>query len=118
MATLNESITLYRNDVLDNTKTLVRTGASAIKFFMVNNPNAAQEIFLQVHDAAATGDVTLGTTVPTLPIKVPAAGFVVLGTERNPLPVPFLNGIVIAATTAEKNAVAPGTPVSVLLSVE
>lgn len=108
----NTDTDLYRNNAVTNTKILIRAGTCSIKGWIVNNPNAA-ESFLQIHDAATTGDVTLGTTVPVLPIKVGANGSVVI-TEHD-YQIPFSLGMVIAATTTEGGSSAPVTPVSVLI---
>lgn len=103
----------YRNASLTNALTLVRTGQCNIYGWIINNPNAS-EAFVQVFDAAAVVDVTLGVTTCTLPLKVGAGSAVVL---RDGLStgITFSNGIVIAATTTEAGAVAPATALSMVL---
>ena len=102
----------YRNNALTNTKILVRSGPATLSGFTVNNPNGS-EIFIQMFDAAATGDVTLGSTVCDEPIKVAANGSVAVFQKG---PISFFDlGLVIAATTTEGGSTAPASAVSVTL---
>jgi len=88
------------------TNTVVSIKASAGQFggYMFNNPNAAT-MYIQIFNVAS-GSVTLGTTVPTYVIPIPAAA------SAN---VEFANGIAhstaisAAVTTAATNATAPTT---------
>ena len=82
----------------DDPKVLVATGQRLLYGWMVQGTNAAVG-YVQVFDAAAIADVTLGTTVPDL----------VITTESNAIgagsalslykPIKFAKGIVIASTT-------------------
>lgn len=54
----------------DNTAQAVKTTAGRIHALEVSNPNAV-DAYLQLFNAAA-GDVTVGTTTPTLSLFVPA----------------------------------------------
>lgn len=61
--------------------------------------------WIQIFDAAATGDVTLGTTAPDMSIPVAASG----GTREITFPeegVTFNAGIVVAATKGASNSTA------------
>lgn len=58
----------------------------------------AADSYLQLFDAAAVTDVTVGTTVPTLVVTTDPSD----STRENPLPthgLVFVNGIVAASTT-------------------
>lgn len=103
----------YRNNALTNTKILVQAGARAIAGWIVNNPNAT-EAFVQMFNKAATGDVTLGTTVCDIPIKVGANSSVVIKADTVPLDQ-FELGLVIAATTTEGGSAAPVSALSIVL---
>jgi len=103
----------YRNAALTNTSILVRSGPCEIFGWTVNNPNTS-EIFVQLHDARALLDITLGTTICDLPLKVPAQSTVMIVPNENTYWF-FTKGLVVAATTTENGASAPGLPVSVVI---
>ena len=87
------------NDDADATKVLLRAGDTLINSIDMHNVTAA-DAFLQLFDAAATGDVTLGTTVPNYVIPNTANG----GVGRSfPVPLFFTLGVVYASTTATGN---------------
>lgn len=70
----------------------------------VDNPNAT-DVYLQLFDVAA-GSVVLGTTTPTLSLKIPPAG------GRDPVyPIPFRFGTAIsyAITTTATGSTAPAS---------
>ncbi len=112
MSSTTNQETRYRNVALTNGKLLVRSGPTDIYGWVVNNPNAS-EVFVQVFDAASTGDVALGTTICDLPIKVGPSAAVVFK-EKDPQ-FSFSLGCAIAATTTEGGSTAPGTAVSIVL---
>lgn len=110
---INTETDKYRNNAVSNTKILVRSGPLSIKGIVVNNADASVA-FLQLHDAAATDDVTLGTTVPTLGVKIAASSSKeIIFDDSNKLPLSL--GLVIAATTTEVGSTATTTPLSVLI---
>lgn len=90
----------------DGTRQLVKTGLSDLEYLSVDNNDAAVR-YLQIFDAAAISEVTLGTTDPTQSFKIAASAT----RELNPVrPWRFQRGIVIAVTTLRKGAVAVTTP--------
>ena len=90
---------------LSTTLTRIAATGSNLSGYNISNPNAAT-VYVQIFDAAATGDVTLGSTTPNLSIAVPAFGV----TDALPSSgVAFQNGIVIAATTTATGSSAPST---------
>lgn len=70
-------------------------GARVLTDYFVENPHASAKAFLQIFDAAAPTDVTLGTTVPKWSIPLAAGKAANLAN----LAIGFANGIVIAGTT-------------------
>lgn len=108
---LNQRWAAYRNAALSNTPILVRSGPTDVYGYTINNPNAAEEFFL-MFDAADVSDITLGTTVPSEPIKLPISGAIVETPHEQPI-ASFSRGLVIAATTTEDGNTAPGSAISV-----
>lgn len=101
---------------LTNTTVLVRTGPTNIYGWVITNPNAVAE-FVQLFNAAATADVTLGTTVATNVLEVPASGQVVMEMDRVPWRY-YDKGFVIAATTTATGSSAPSSALPVEVSIE
>lgn len=97
-----QALANHHADALDDTKVLVKAGQTLVYGWHIKNDNAAQQ-YLQIFDAAAIADVTLGTTKPDLSIGVE-------GNDQSPLilpmPIPFALGIVIAGTTDNENSAA------------
>lgn len=98
---------LYCNTAVSNSAVLVMSTGGQLAFLNLFNP-AAATTYLQVFDAKATANVTVGTTTPTLVFG--------LTTLANDTPVildgdglQFGNGIVIAATTTATGNTAPAT---------
>lgn len=91
---------------------LVANAPRILRGYYLSNTDAAFA-YLQLFDADNAGAVTLGVTPPDLSFGIPpgAAANVLsdAGLKR------FLKGVVIAATTARANAVAPGVPMDVNL---
>lgn len=90
------------------TKQLAAAGKRNLFRFTVYNPTNVV-VFLKVYDAAATGDVTVGTTAVKFTIPVPAQG---VASEHGDVPMhKFENGIVIAPTTeqADSGTTAPSS---------
>lgn len=110
----SRNVLSYRNLSLTNTLIGVKEGASRIYGWIVNNENAS-EVFVQFHDAATTGDVTLGSDTPDLAVKVANDGTDKMMPSSKDAYVDFDNGLVIAATTEEANSTAPATAVSVTI---
>jgi len=78
----------------------IATHPTVLTMFEASNIDST-DAFVQVFDASAAGDVTLGTTAPKASFFVPAGD----GTKRGareilfPSPMQFSIGIVAAATT-------------------
>lgn len=108
MAQLTPSLPYFKSD-LTNTKTLVRAGSLRLTTMEVQNINTS-DIFVQMFNAAAVADVTLGTTAPTQSYCIPASD----GVNRS-LSVKdwgdrglhFNKGLVIVATTTVGGSTAP-----------
>jgi hypothetical protein len=85
---------------------LVRNFPSTLRGWYLFNPNGVQ-VYLQFHDKADAGDLTLGTSLPFFSLGIPP------GSGANALQdrvADFLNGIVIACTTTRAGNVAPAVP--------
>ena len=85
----------YYNGSVNGTKVVVTAAPTLIQSISVLNATSA-EAYLQIFDKV-TGDVTVGTTAPTLVFGV--------GAEGNPhflfpKPIYFKTGLVIASATA------------------
>jgi hypothetical protein len=78
------------------TVVLVKAGQCKITGYHLLN-NTAAVAFLQVFDAAAAADVTLGTTVAVLSLGLPASGGAV--SALGEMGYQFTKGIVVAGTT-------------------
>jgi hypothetical protein len=92
---------------LTTTVQVVKTGLSVVTGWMIYNPNATIA-YVQLFDLATT--VTLGTTVPTLSLPIPA------GASANLLDgagIAFDNGIQVACTTTATGSTAPSTGLDV-----
>ena len=101
----------YCEKAADETKFLVKASPLKVCSLVASNPHSAAT-FLQMFDAAAIADVTLGTTLPLRSIALPAGGSVVL--ERPCLEVQ--KGLVVAITSGQFNGTAPGADGTIGLS--
>jgi hypothetical protein len=88
---------------------LVATGPRLLLTIHIHN-NTDAVAFVQVFDAAATTDVTLNTTVPTLSFGVAASGVANYEFSRG---ANFPLGIVIASTTTATGATGASTNVGI-----
>lgn len=86
---------VYANYDIDEQKYLVKTGPGIIYGYHLFNDSAGS-IFVKVYDAAATGNVTVGTTTPKMVLGLPAGSGACVYLEKG---VRFRLGIVLAATT-------------------
>lgn len=91
--------------------TLTQIDAAGIKALLGGNifNGSAATAYLQMFDAAAVGNVTLGTTAPDLSIGIPTGQqvpIIVIGDG-----ILFRLGIVIAFTTTRGGAVAPASSI-------
>lgn len=87
------------------TAQLVYKGSGKFGGYFIYNPNSSVA-YVQVYDAAAVADVTVGTTPPILRFGIPATAGANLELKRGRN---ITNGIVIAATTTPTGSSAPST---------
>lgn len=80
-------------------KTLIVSGSANVSFQIFNND--ASKRYVQMFNAAATDDVTLGTTTPQNVMVLPASGG---NTWDSTWRSYFEKGCVIAVTTARGNS--------------
>jgi hypothetical protein len=85
-------------------KTLIVAGVPNLMDFQIYNPNASVA-YVQVFNAATTGAVTLGSTVPMRVIPILASSLLVQS-ELNWI---ASAGLVVAATTTATGSTAVGT---------
>lgn len=100
---------------LTNTVKLYRQGRFNLSYLDVSNPNTVSA-FLQIFDAAAIADVTLGTTPPLFSIPIPkGASATDVGQKAIPLGFApqFINGLCMAATTTPTGSTALGAAIGV-----
>lgn len=94
-------------------KVLVSATPAFISSWFLSNKHATDVGYLQIFDAAGTGDVTLGTTVPKHEIDLKAGQ----RASESGLSLKFDLGVVIAVTTTSHGATATGTGWGVNLGI-
>lgn len=100
--------TPYRNAALSNTKQVVKAAPGKVWWYNIFNPGVALA-YLHFYDAASA-DVTVGTTVPTLSIALPSIATASVGVDSpQVVGLQFSTAITIAATTTPGGGTAPGT---------
>lgn len=95
---------IVRANSLGATATLLQGGRCNLTGLLAINTTVA-DAYVQVFNAAAAADVTVGTTVPDWVIFSPPGDV----SEENSIPAPgmiFTLGIVVASTTTPTNATA------------
>lgn len=104
------SIQTYDASVTGVTELLAK-GCVELNSVEVENPNLTV-VYLQLFDAVATGDVTLGTTAPTSTRLIPAGlgggdnGVRIIESARPPR---FELGLVYAITTTRSGSTSPAS---------
>jgi hypothetical protein len=88
-----------------NTVLLLAKGYTRLASVNVLNANAAI-VYLQLFDAAAAADVTIGTTVPDKTIKIEASVAPIISFN---IPPRFNKGLCYAITTTDTGAIAVGS---------
>lgn len=88
------STRLQANSVVETKALLIGVRCAATMIHAINT--TASAAYLQVFDAAAAADVTVGTTVPTLVVTLAASASADIHVAEGAL---FENGIVVAGTT-------------------
>lgn len=96
------------------TAQLVKTGYTLLHSWEVENPNSSAthgQLYLQLFDAAATTDVTVGTTTPDQTYKIdPGDGTTNGGGSKHyEAPLRFSKGLVWAITTTRSGSTGPTT---------
>ena len=97
MGFANTPVDVIQNDDVGATAQLVRTGQMIVRTIQGRNSTAALA-FIQMFNAAAAADVTVGTTVPRWVIPVLASSV----NEHSGIPdagMQFPLGLVVACTT-------------------
>lgn len=97
---------VYRNTNLLATDVAVKDVPGHVYWVEIHNTNAAVE-FVHFYDAA-TGDVTVGTTVPVFSLAVASSGQRYIMPSDFPL-YEFKTAITVAASTTATGNTAPGT---------
>jgi hypothetical protein len=92
----------YRGAVA-GTATLVKGGFTQVFSLIVSNRDASER-WLQMFDAKAAADVTLGTTAPKMAIPIPASSTFFWDVKTD-----WQLGLVIAVTTTETGATGAST---------
>lgn len=93
----------YFNSAVTEAKALVSNKPCDLESLVLSNAHTAAT-FCQIFNAAATADVTVGTTVAVRSMAVPAGGSLVI---QNPC-LYLSKGCVIAFTAGVANGTAPG----------
>lgn len=103
--------TPYRNTSLNATAALVLGNRVKLHSLHVDNSANSAKSYLQLYDAAAAADVTVGTTTPDKTLFVPASGAMDFNWGKEP--IKFSRGLVIAATTTVGGNTNPASAVLV-----
>lgn len=99
----------YAAAAVAGTALLAVTGYGSIAALALENPNNSLA-YLQIFDAAAAANVTVGTTAPNAIIPL-AANW----TVATPWPQKFTKGIVVAATTTATGGTGVSTAVALTI---
>ena len=105
---MNASIPYFQS-AANATKRLVQAGFTTVHSVHITNPNTVS-LFLQIFDANAAADVTLGTTAPNFVIAIPegTSATLVGGVDKDfPAPLRLSLGYVWAITTTATGATGP-----------
>jgi hypothetical protein len=101
----------FFNSAVSNTAVLAKSSPCYLAGYNASNTNSTA-VYLQFFDIASAGNVTVGTTAPVMVLAIPGNG-VIDGVQVSP--VPFQNGVVIAATTTPTGSTAPSSAVATTL---
>lgn len=91
-----------------STAELLNTGMTVVTSVEIENPNGAP-VYLQLFDAAAIADVTVGTTTPDYTRMVPLGSAAAPTSRIIEVPIRFAKGCVYAVTTTRSGNGNPGT---------
>lgn len=84
-------------------KASVWSGIGNLWRFYAESAEASSTTYLQLFDAAAVGDVTLGTTAPTIQFELLAGQRLILDPNDFPI-LCTLKGLIVAVTTTRSGA--------------
>lgn len=87
------------------TAELARGRTTSVHTLEVQNPNAI-DVYLQLFNAVAAANVTLGTTTPDQSYLIPGNG---VSDKLFYTPLRFMLGLVYAVTTTATGSTAPGS---------
>ena len=104
---------LFQFNLTDTTVKLVQAGSTLMYLVNVHNPDAAAA-HLQLFNAAAIADVTLGTTVPDLSLQIPIGVDTVFPPDGRPWA--FDKGLCIAASVEPQGATDTGSDMHVYMT--
>lgn len=108
--------TPYRNATLQATAALVLGNKLKVIGLQVDNFANTARSYLQLYNAAAAADVTVGTTTPDKTMVIPGSGAMDFNWGQSPLD--FSRGLVIAATTTVGGSTDPTAGVLVNIDYE
>ncbi len=98
---------------LDEAPVLVVRGAIRLTYRNISAPAGAAWVWISLYDAAATADVTLGTTLPVQSWPIPVNGILDDDISNQLI---FGKGLVLAATSLPGGSLAPDAPLVVNLA--
>jgi hypothetical protein len=101
----------FTNAAVTNSAVLVSSTPATLTFINVANANASI-VYVQVFNASAANQVTVGTTAPVFWFPVTTSNPI---NQELHLGYTFSKGIVIAVTTTPTGGTAPGTACPVVL---
>lgn len=101
---------LKKSGTLNATKAVLAAGDCGVVWINIGNHANSAVTYLQLFDAV-TGDVTVGSTTPTLSIPIPAGAGYDTAFDTAMVKFDFTNGCVVAATTTRTGSTNPGTAV-------
>ena len=111
---LQTSAAYVRYRGLTNALVMLATGPADLYVLVLTNSSGAAA-FVQLFDASAPANVTLGTTPPDMQLQVAAGATISLALGEDGLR--FANGIVVASTTTDGGSTGSGSTVSIAMGV-
>lgn len=102
------ALTVISGSLSSNTVVNLSARPGAVRGYFLDNTANTATTYIQFLDAASTGAVTLGTTVPVISLGIPAGQAANLSIADNGWG-PFDKGICIAQTTTPTGSTAPGS---------
>jgi hypothetical protein len=100
---------VYKDKAVRNTVVCIKASPMELTGWRISNPNSTVAV-LKFFDAAATTDVTLGTTEAVKEFQIPSQGEIHVGHLRGSSLFYFAYGCCMAATTSLETS-ATGSPI-------